>query len=124
MKKQKLNTDDLIERIRTVTDKWVPLLGLDDWDIGVELAPETDDAAPGLASAADCMAHWQYQRAQIRFEETYAYYCTDTQLEKLVVHELMHCVLNQFAADGREKEEEFTAVVLTRAFQKVAASGS
>lgn len=113
------------ERIRTAFDKWVPIFGLDDWHINIELAPkseELDQASDGLDAAATCWANWEYEVATIRFAEDELESADDRLLEKHVIHELLHCVLSTWREkQNQHKFEERATVYLTRAFQKVAA---
>lgn len=113
------------ERIQAVCDKWIPILGLSDWHINIELAPKSSDldqASDGLDAAATCWANWEYEIATIRFAEDEIEDADDQKLERHVIHELLHCRL----ATWREKQnqhkfEEQATVYLTRAFQRLAA---
>lgn len=109
------------QRLRTLFRRWVPLLGLDAWDLTVELAPSdkmSTEVGQQFDTAAECVAVWEYQRATIRFAEPLP---DDVVLENHVVHELMHVVLNELRDVPKHKNEERTAVMLTRAFLRVAA---
>lgn len=105
-------------RLRPILKKWTTLLGLADWDIAIELTPPLGDIdSGGIEVAADCLAHWEYTRAVIRFDEAYTAACPIDHLEGHVVHELMHVMLNEMRDYKKNKQhEERTATVLTRAF--------
>lgn len=100
--------------------KWTKLLGLELWDIAVELAPDTGEADINLEAVAECMSHWQYERATIRFLQEYVDSVDDACLERTVIHELLHCVLAEMREEGA-KHEERTTVNLTRAFLRLTA---
>lgn len=111
-------------RLRTLFKKWTPRLGLADWDITLELSPDTgmDNTGweKGFETAAECASHWEYQRATIRFAEAWVVEATDSALEDTVVHELMHVMLNELRREHKMPNEERTAVMLTRAFLRAA----
>lgn len=109
-------------RLRVLFKVWTQRLGLERWNIDVELAPQHEVgqiANGGADAAADCLAHWEYERATIRFTEPLPE--SDQQLESHVVHELMHVMLNEIRRQHKMENEERTAMMLTRAFLKVAA---
>jgi len=109
-------------RIARLVRKWVRVFGLTNWDITVELAPDLADADEGITCIADCMAHWQYEAATLRFLQSQVERATERTLENDVIHELLHCVLSELETRGRQaKHEERTVVNLARAFQRVAA---
>ena len=108
-------------RLRAIFKRWIPLLGLSNWDISIELAPDLPDTTDGIEAAADCHASWQYERAVIRFSLHTVNEDTDAQLERHVVHELMHCLLAELRETHKMSNEERTAVMLTRAFVRAVA---
>lgn len=112
-------------RITRIATPWLKDLGLNDWEITIEIAPDkvmnNNGWAPGFETYAECSAHWEYQRAIIRFSEEQLEKSSDGELGETIVHELLHCVLNELRREHKMVSEERTATVLTRALLKVAA---
>ncbi len=108
------------QRLRKLFTKWTKTLGLEDWDIHCELAPEAGNVDRNLEAAAETITWWQYMRATVRFCKSYVEGVGDAELEHIVIHELMHVVLAEMEARN-VKHEERAAVMLQRAFSKLAA---
>lgn len=106
-------------RVKLLFKKWTALLGLDQWNIVIELAPAASfDAVGHLNAAATCSALWEYETATIRFNEDDVAQSDDEELEDTIVHELQHCMLNELRREHKMGNEERTATMLTRAFMK------
>lgn len=83
-------------RIRRTVDKWRTILGLMLWDFDFEYH-ETPISGHEKA-AATCEPQWQYRIATLRFYMYDMHGLTDERFERVIIHELMHCL-----ADGAEE---------------------
>lgn len=83
-------------KLRQLVSKWANRLGLDRWDLHVEITTLDDD------TSAETRRSPQYDSATIRFQPWMAGHgdpptgwpgapWDDTEIEKTVVHELLHC---------------------------------
>lgn len=112
-------TQALRERLDAMMWPWIQRFALDRWDItiGITEAEALDSTGgPHNGTAADCIAEWEYERAQIRFDGPYAMSIDDRELERHVIHELLHCVMDE-AGIKNIKHEEHVVLTLTRAYQ-------
>lgn len=99
---------------------WVHHLGLGDWEIKrLYYDKPFKKQRKGRFTIADCTVDWEYKLATIRANLALLRGRSDTEVEKIVVHELMHVKLNEMrhygASDGIYHEER-TATELTSAF--------
>lgn len=110
------------ERIRAVAMKWSKVLGLRWWDMTLEycregLPTKRADSDDGYSVAANCDARWQYLDATIRFNVPILADMSDAKLERIVVHECMHALVNETreTGDGWLAHEERVCSMLTDA---------
>lgn len=118
------------ERVFALAQKWQKALGLAWWSIDYvwlrEMLPTTpEDDKAGLCVAAQCDAQWQYLKATITVSLPSLTDKTDEQIERIMVHELMHVLVNETEeADGWLKHQERVVSTLTAAvFWLLAAQG-
>ena len=99
--------------------KWIELLWLRWWNIEFRwhrgrIDGESDRTAMATSS------NWRYAEAVIDVDLTRIADWDDAELEKVVVHELMHPILNEMRSwDADEGHEERVASWLQRAFLAV-----
>lgn len=81
--------------------RWVGDLWLGQWQIDTVWCWNGIDAPDENTTVnAECSADWRYLRATVRFNIPACSELNDEKLEGIVVHELLHCVVNEM----REKE--------------------
>lgn len=93
---------------------WTKWLGLRYWNIKFETAKNPDEDGLAGTSAVD----WRYQEATITFYLKTMKHMQPDEIEKIVVHELMHIFLNEMREEGIDHEER-VATMLQKAFMWV-----
>lgn len=107
------------KRVRPLVTKWAKRLGLWKWDISIEISPDENvDKSVDLMIFADCMPHHEYENADITFYAPSIARLTDWELENIVIHELLHCIMDE-AEIRNAKREEHVVTLLSRAFQAI-----
>lgn len=93
-------TDDAgFDRVRETVLKasalWVPIMGLTAWSIRHVFLESFDwgDAPDDFKTTASAEARWNYEQAKVKWLLPSAVRHSDAELERTVVHELMHIVL-------------------------------
>jgi hypothetical protein len=86
--------------------KWVPLLGLQDWAINLQVSRQPF-VGEYTGAAASCSAHWPYQSASITFSAPDVHEQPE-KVEEWMVHELVHCLLEEMQHEGDEHIEHVT----------------
>jgi len=76
-----------------------------------------------LHSAAICSTRWEYMQATLAVNSDVIKNCKKSEIEYIVVHELMHVFLNEAREKGIEHEER-VATFLARSFILVNERGS
>jgi len=101
---------------------WIPRLGLDRWDIDITWQESRHPEDTDSSTLMDTTALWEYMTATIRVFLPPCIALEDDDLEKAVVHELVHCLVSpmeQVVPDEHSKECEFTVELLTRLMLKI-----
>lgn len=93
---------------------WRANTGLSFWNINVQFADYLD----GGCTAGSCAANWKYLNATLTFSDDAIKNMDRNELEELVVHEMMHMLLNEMR-EGKIKHEERVATQLQKAFMWV-----
>ena len=110
------------DRIRAYFDKWIPLLYLHRWDLQITFVDdrcEDDSGTAMLTSAA-----WEYVHAGISVFCRTTSEQSDLTIEKIVVHELMHIMLDEIHTSEEDNlHDEHVASELAIAFLNVWDSG-
>lgn len=112
------------EKYEPLVEKWVSILGLDNWDIYTDYYPSINKDSPDCL--ADTSVHWQYMHGTLRCFMPNLIDVSDIDLERNVVHELLHFIVNEMREwDNKDQEksvahEERVVVMLTRAMLKAA----
>lgn len=114
----------MIERqevIRAAFEKWVNCLGLAWWEIQIayyddpgEIVRQFRQADNGDVVAAFVDANWMYAEATICINLPLFAEMTDEKIERIVVHELMHILVNEMR-EGEIHHEERVVTQLTKA---------
>lgn len=92
-----------VARLSRLVKKWVGQLWLGQWD--VRTTWEWNGISDRQNAAATCTADWQYMHARIRFDVPYCSTLPPDELEVVVVHELLHAVVNEMQKRGISHEE-------------------
>ncbi len=109
-------------RCRRYFDWWIPRLGLSVWSIDVLYQRGSDYRREHDASANSAMityVSWKYLDASIYVNVPRVRHMSDDELERAVVHELAHVLVNELAIGGRSDNadhEERVVSSLARAF--------
>lgn len=101
--------------IQEYATRWVKILGLVTWDLSFRCEDGTIDPSTGETVAGETNVSWKYENAVITFYPDVLKDMTEDEIEKLVVHELMHVFLNEMREDGIDHEER-VATMLSKAF--------
>lgn len=105
-------------RVRPLLKKWIKIMGLQNWDLSIELDPGIiDPGDKALAFGAECEPNYEYESATIRFSVPEIATYTDEGLETLIIHELQHCLLDEAKIKNTDSEEH-VATLLTKAFMR------
>ena len=97
-------------RIQAAFERWITALGLKWWDI--EIWYYTDRkafrkvaGASGPNTAMSNRTRWEYGMATIMVNIKALAHLSDTDLDRAVVHELLHTLVNEMRAGGIDHEE-------------------
>jgi len=114
------------ERAWRLVKPWVPLLGMENWNISIKVWSNTLPDIPTshyCAAQVDC--EWGYKKVAIKLHGPFAAQATDERMEYHLVHELCHGMVNemrQFAEstwDDAMRHEERVVDHLADAFLRV-----
>lgn len=108
-----------VMRLRKAAGKWQTALGLGYWRITYEYESEGLMPVPartdGQSVAATSRPDWRYKHATINFNVPVLADQTDDDLERFVLHELTHVLVNELREEGLDHEERVVSE-LTSAF--------
>jgi hypothetical protein len=111
-------TQDLI---RAAFEKWVKCLGLAWWKVVVryyddpsEILTRFDQQAAGRLTAATVSADWRYSEATIDVNLPAWVEMSADEIERAVVHELVHILVNEMR-EGEMHHEERVVTQITKA---------
>jgi len=114
--KKHLETRDKIQR---VFDYWRYRLWLGPWSITLHYEWNgIDQSRRDLSILATCSARWMYLEADITFDMPLISCVSDQKLEEIVVHEMIHILVNEMRERGIDHEER-VVTLLTNAFLTV-----
>lgn len=113
-------------RVGRLFNRWAKTLGLNQWALHYQCCREgemlTDDDRSGdsaFSPVMDCEAQWQYQQVAIRVNTPMLVSMDDEDVERSVVHELCHVLVNEMRTDEPTMEqynhEERVVTMLTNA---------
>lgn len=84
---------------------WVYWLGLTHWNIGLKYSKSSTEDGEVKLVGAHVDTTWEYQRATITFYIDNLTHLNDREIESLIVHELVHTMVNEMYEDGVKHEE-------------------
>jgi hypothetical protein len=90
--------------------KWKTNLYLGMWRIDFNIRDYLGTTSQdGYSTAARCDTSWKYFTADIDFSYVQLKDMEEKEIEKIIIHELLHIVLNEMREDGLEHEERVTS---------------
>ena len=111
--------------IRKYVNKWVTPMGLGWWNVDVYYHMNKKEARKYFKTKkrewmvlGRTLSEWEYRTAAVHFNTHALSSCSATEIEKTVVHELVHILVCEMREVTR-KHEEAVVVGLERAFQWV-----
>jgi hypothetical protein len=107
-----------VARIGRIRERWQEPLGLDDWRVTWKFEREHSEELKDVV--ANCNVSWEYEMATVTWFIPQVLNCEfdDDDLEQIVVHEIMHILLNEMREDTKKRinHEERVATRLAKAF--------
>lgn len=113
-----MKKSEVESRIKGYLIKWIEPLGLRWWDIETvyHYEPEADYfKEDGSRLLAKTTVQWEYAQAIINFNLTAWRGLSEREIERNVIHELVHILVNEMR-EGELHHEERVVTGLTRAF--------
>lgn len=108
------------KRVQKYLRHWKVMLGLGVWRIDVDWydgrLPETRSLNDRDVVLADIHVSWEYLKATMRVNVAAVAGLSDEQLEEVIIHELLHAVVNEmrnYSADDGIYHEERVVSTLT-----------
>jgi len=86
-------------------------MGLSDWKIDVSYHTYLHTGPSGNNTIAVTNVHWQYMDACIQINLAVSQDQTEKDIEKVVIHELMHVVVNEMREDDIKHEEKVVTML-------------
>lgn len=101
---------EVIELLRRYIPKWIKLLKLQNWLIDIDyMKGDGEIGSDGYRTSATCNANWDHLSALICFWPKALRESPKTYIEYVVVHELMHILVNEMRETGIKHEERVVA---------------
>lgn len=111
-----------LELIKQAFAKWIPRLGLAWWDIDIvyyndpyEIIQRFRTIETGEMVPATVTAQWMYADAKISINLPVFEFIEPDRIERVIVHELCHILINEMREDDIHHEER-VVTQLTKAF--------
>ena len=99
-------TKQLHALIHKYVIKWKSELFLGMWTISFNLRDWlSNDYGNALQTAARCTPRWKYFEAELEFNYLVLKDKKDEDIERIVLHELLHIVVNEMREEGIDHEE-------------------
>ena len=111
---------DKRELVKGYVDKWLQPLGLLWWKVEIIYYDDPMEIARRFVegdgiSRGTCNADWRYGTATVRLNLPALAEHSDNDIEMIVVHELVHILVNEMREEGIDHEER-VVTGLTKAF--------
>lgn len=119
------------KRITPLVREWRERLGLTNWNLTHHYHDGTfhlDDGSNSDQAVGACFSRWQYQTIKLDFNAQQTARFDDDELREIVIHELMHAMVNEMRdpytewTKERSAHEERVVTMLTNAIIGVATS--
>lgn len=109
--------------ILSLLDKWVSILGLDHWEIGIKFSRNQGPDGAVYQTQSEVSADWRYLRATITWYSGTAKDATQPdKLEEEILHELLHIVLDELPNDDSKNYRAHEERVITQLSRRIARS--
>lgn len=95
--------------LRKYTIKWKQYLFLGSWKIDWNIRDYLSGEDSSYHIVGRCESKWQYFTASLDFSYVQMKDMPEDEIEKVVIHELLHVVLNEMREDGIDHEERVTS---------------
>ena len=105
---KELTVKQLHRKIHVYVKKWKAKLYLWSWRIEFKILDwisPTENTAHGSNVAAKTWADWRYFKGNIDFSYFQLKDMDDKSIERIVIHEMLHIVVNEMRYEGIEHEE-------------------
>jgi predicted SprT family Zn-dependent metalloprotease len=79
------------------------------WRIDFNIRDFIHDDGGSYRTCAECDTSWKYFTATIDFNYVQLKDMEEKEIEKIIIHELLHVVLNEMREEGVEHEERVTS---------------
>ncbi len=107
-----------VKRIKAIFEKWMAPLGLKWFLVDVLYYDRGDEFPKDSTVMARVVADWRYMTAQVQVNVPLAAAYNDERLERMVVHELIHIIIQEMQdTPGDQAHVERVAEMLTNAFR-------
>lgn len=84
---------------------WVHWTGLGYWSIKANFKKGITPSSHGDDLGGCCWVDWRYFKAEIDFYPQALRSCSQQEIENVVIHELMHILINEMRETGIDHEE-------------------
>ncbi len=109
MENKPLTIAQLHKIIRKYVVKWKQYLFLGAWKIDWNIREYLSGGCEGFQITGRCDSKWQYFIASMDFSYVQMKDMSEEDIEKVVIHEMLHIVLNETREDGIDHEERVTS---------------
>ncbi len=101
--------EQLRKTINKYVKKWKSNLFLGMWTINFRIRDYITDDGGSYRTCAECTSSWKYFTADIDFNYVQLKEMEDQEIEEVVIHELIHIVVNELREGGIEHEERIVS---------------
>ncbi len=105
-----MKTKEIKELINKHVTFWKGMLGLGMWNIDIYYDKVDFDTGSGYEVGRSSV-NWKYLEASLTFHTNQMKDFDEEKIEKIVIHELMHVMLNEMRETGIEHEERVASML-------------
>ena len=102
---------------------WVHWLGLGYWDMTLVFSDKKVNQGDGYSRAGYCECQWKYLTATVTIYPKAIKHLSEYEIERVVIHELVHVLINEMREAGIDHEER-VVTQLQKAFNWVKESNA
>lgn len=109
-----------LKKIKKICNKWIYRLGLRWWEVEVHYVEDPQDVIDIFKTNDNeivigrTYVDWKYMSANVYLNIPSMLNMTHNQIERIIVHELLHILVNEMREDGIDHEER-VVTLLTKA---------
>lgn len=110
-----------LKKLKQICNKWIYRLGLKWWEVELNFVIDKAEAYKMFGYdqesvvVARSFPDWRYMTCRIYFNFPAMKSKSEIEVEKIVIHELCHALVNEMREEGLEHEER-VVTTLTKAF--------